>query len=158
MTVDIYKQYEKNKEQAEKKNEPQALPHKNRFFVFLLQHYRPRVRDIFQRAGARVEDYNNAVDYFDDRGGTHFHKPNVRGLDEIRRSQQEDRKRNFDDFKQKEHSVIEEEIDDFVDEDYVSDTTHTRASGSTSIKRKSDTGEMTTKKKMTTDHNYPPGV
>eukprot|EP00971_Amphidinium_carterae_P013343 263053-Amphidinium_carterae.1 len=157
MTVDIYKQYEKNVK--EKKDDPQALPYKNRFFVFLLQHYRPRVRDIFQRAGAKVQDYNNAVEYFDARGGTHFYKPNTRNLDEIRRSHEEDRKRqNFDDFKQERQPVIEEEIEDFVDEDYVSDTTQTRASGSTSIKRKSDTGEMTTKKKMTTDHNYPPGV
>eukprot|EP00971_Amphidinium_carterae_P067856 1343320-Amphidinium_carterae.1 len=106
MTVDIYKQYEKNKEQAEKRNEPQALPYKNRFFVFLLQHYRPRVRDIFQRAGARVEDYNNAVYYFDDRGGTHFHKPNIRSIDEIRRSQEEDRKRHFDDFKQEKQPIL----------------------------------------------------
>eukprot|EP00971_Amphidinium_carterae_P171118 3391358-Amphidinium_carterae.1 len=98
MTVDIYKQYEKNVK--EKKDEPQALPYKNRFFVFLLQHYRPRVRDIFQRAGAKVQDYINAVEYFDDRGGTHFHKPNTRNLDEIRRSHEEDRKRHFDDFKQ----------------------------------------------------------
>eukprot|EP00971_Amphidinium_carterae_P261528 5188466-Amphidinium_carterae.1 len=49
---------------------------------------------------------------------------------------------------------IEEEINDFVDEDYVSETTHTRASGSTSLKRKSETDEKEAKK-MTT---YPPGV
>eukprot|EP00971_Amphidinium_carterae_P314447 6250369-Amphidinium_carterae.1 len=66
MTLDIYKQAEKKNGQAEKKNEPQTPPHKNRFFVFLLQHYRGRVRGIFQRAGTKVEDYNNAVDYFDD--------------------------------------------------------------------------------------------
>eukprot|EP00971_Amphidinium_carterae_P246280 4891654-Amphidinium_carterae.1 len=49
--------------------------------------------------------------------------------------------------------VIAKEIDDYVDEDYVSETTHTRASGSTSLKRKSETDEKEAKK-MTT---YPPG-
>eukprot|EP00971_Amphidinium_carterae_P071179 1407615-Amphidinium_carterae.1 len=49
--------------------------------------------------------------------------------------------------------VIEEKIDDYVDEDHVSETTHTRASGSTSLKRKSENEEKITKK-MTT---YPPG-
>eukprot|EP00971_Amphidinium_carterae_P262225 5201292-Amphidinium_carterae.1 len=53
--------------------------------------------------------------------------------------------------------VIEEVIDDFVDEDYISETTHTRASGSTSLKRKSDTDEKIAKK-MTTATTYPPGV
>eukprot|EP00971_Amphidinium_carterae_P223120 4427417-Amphidinium_carterae.1 len=130
MTVDIYKQAGKKNEQAEKTNEQTTPPHKHRFFVFLLQHYRARVRDIFQRAGARLEDYNNAVCYFDERAGTHFHKPNVRSLEETRRSQTEDKKRNFDDFEHNQKQpVIEEEIDDCVDEDYVSDTTHTRASG-----------------------------
>eukprot|EP00971_Amphidinium_carterae_P070970 1403243-Amphidinium_carterae.1 len=60
MTVEIFKQ-------AEKKNDPQNPPYRNRFFVFILQHYRERVREIFLRAEARLEDYNNAVDYFDDR-------------------------------------------------------------------------------------------
>eukprot|EP00971_Amphidinium_carterae_P226805 4498158-Amphidinium_carterae.1 len=41
--------------QAEKKYDPQNPPTKNRFFVFILQHYRERVRDIFQRAGATIE-------------------------------------------------------------------------------------------------------
>eukprot|EP00971_Amphidinium_carterae_P158648 3144924-Amphidinium_carterae.1 len=50
--------------------------------------------------------------------------------------------------------VIEEEINNYVDEDYVSETTPTRASGSTSLKRKSETDEKEAKK-MTT---YPPGV
>eukprot|EP00971_Amphidinium_carterae_P145250 2878253-Amphidinium_carterae.1 len=132
MTLDIYKQAEKKNEQAERTNEQTTAPFRSRFFVFLIQHYRARLRDIFQRAGATVQDYNNAVDYFDERGGTHFNKPNVRSLDEIRRSQAEEKKRSFDDFKhkgQQGQQVIEEEIHDFVDEDYVSETTHTRASG-----------------------------
>eukprot|EP00971_Amphidinium_carterae_P234602 4655387-Amphidinium_carterae.1 len=53
--------------------------------------------------------------------------------------------------------IIEEEIDDFVDEDYTSETTHTRASGSTSLKSKSDTEEKIAKK-MTIGTTYPPGV
>eukprot|EP00971_Amphidinium_carterae_P082124 1624455-Amphidinium_carterae.1 len=117
MTVDIYKQAEKKNTEAEKKNEPQTPAYKDRFFVFLIQHYRGRVRDIFQRAGATMQDYNNALDYFDERGQVHFNKPNVRSLDEIRRSQTEN-KREFDDFKQRGQQVIEEEIDDFVEEDY----------------------------------------
>eukprot|EP00971_Amphidinium_carterae_P066400 1314861-Amphidinium_carterae.1 len=76
MTVDIYKQAEKKNAEAEKRGEQTTPPYRNRFFVFLLQHYRGRVRDIFQRAGATLQDYNNAVDYFDQRGSTHFLKPN----------------------------------------------------------------------------------
>eukprot|EP00971_Amphidinium_carterae_P087970 1740386-Amphidinium_carterae.1 len=117
MTVDIFKQTEKRNAEAEKKNEPQTPAYKNRFFVFLLQHYRGRVQDIFQRAGTTVRDYNNALDYFDERGQVHFNRPNVRSLEEIRRAQIEN-KRDFDDFQQKGRPVIEEEIDDFVEEDY----------------------------------------
>eukprot|EP00971_Amphidinium_carterae_P261794 5193244-Amphidinium_carterae.1 len=110
-----------------------------------------------------MEDYNKAVEYFDDRGGTHFNnKPNRRNIDVIRKTQSaEDKKRSLDEIKPEmqqqrgeQPPVIEEEIDGFVDEDYVSETTHTRALGSTSLKRKSDTEEKIAKK-MTT---YPPGV
>eukprot|EP00971_Amphidinium_carterae_P003704 73603-Amphidinium_carterae.1 len=44
------------------------------------------------------------------------------------------------------------EDENFEDYDYVSETTHTRASGSTSLKRKSDMDDKEAKK-MTT---YPP--
>eukprot|EP00971_Amphidinium_carterae_P323734 6433722-Amphidinium_carterae.1 len=59
MTIEIFKQ-------AEKKHDPQNPPTKNRFFVFILQHYRERVQNIFLRAGATVGEYNQAVEYFDD--------------------------------------------------------------------------------------------
>eukprot|EP00971_Amphidinium_carterae_P015941 314666-Amphidinium_carterae.1 len=55
----------------------------------------------------------------------------------------------------------EDIIEDFVDEDYISETTHTRASrasGSTSLKRKSDTDEKIVKKTMTYPPGLPPGV
>eukprot|EP00971_Amphidinium_carterae_P213206 4231409-Amphidinium_carterae.1 len=50
-------------------------------------------------------------------------------------------------------SIIRED-EDYENYDYVSETTHTRASGSTSLKRKSDMDDMKAKK-MTT---YPPGA
>eukprot|EP00971_Amphidinium_carterae_P109569 2169530-Amphidinium_carterae.1 len=81
MTIEIFTQ-------ATKKHDPANPPTKNRFFVFILQHYRKRVQNIFQRAGATVEEYNQAVDYFDSRGGAHFNRlklsPNRRDLHEIR--------------------------------------------------------------------------
>eukprot|EP00971_Amphidinium_carterae_P141374 2801235-Amphidinium_carterae.1 len=46
------------------------------------------------------------------------------------------------------------EDEDYETYDYVSETTHTRTSGSTSLKRKSDMDEKDAKK-MTT---YPPGA
>eukprot|EP00971_Amphidinium_carterae_P295903 5876759-Amphidinium_carterae.1 len=52
----------------------------------------------------------------------------------------------------------EDIIKDFVEEDYISDTTQTRASrasGSTGLKRKSDTDDKIVKKTMT---GLPPGV
>eukprot|EP00971_Amphidinium_carterae_P236614 4696181-Amphidinium_carterae.1 len=54
MTIEIFTQ-------AEKKYDPANPPTKNCFFVFLLQHYRERARNIFLRAGATVEEYNQAV-------------------------------------------------------------------------------------------------
>eukprot|EP00971_Amphidinium_carterae_P260849 5174835-Amphidinium_carterae.1 len=92
MTVEIFKQ-------AEKKTDTQNPPTKNRFFVFILQRYRERVRDIFQQAGATIEDYNKALEYFDERGGTHFTHPNRRSIEEIRKTQAEDKKRSLDDIK-----------------------------------------------------------
>eukprot|EP00971_Amphidinium_carterae_P207699 4121237-Amphidinium_carterae.1 len=160
MTIEIFKQ-------SEKKYEPANPPTKNRFFVFLLQHYRERVQNIFLRAGATIAEYNKAVEYFDDRGGTHFTRPNRRNLDEIRSTQSaEERKRQLDYIQQlpemqrlprgDQQPIIREEIDDYVDDDYVSETTHTRASGSrsTSLKRKSEMDDKDAKK-MTT---YPPGA
>eukprot|EP00971_Amphidinium_carterae_P303109 6022889-Amphidinium_carterae.1 len=55
----------------------------------------------------------------------------------------------------------EDDIEDFADEDYISETTHTRASrasGSTSLKRKSDTDDKIAKKTMTYPPGVPPGV
>eukprot|EP00971_Amphidinium_carterae_P076945 1520135-Amphidinium_carterae.1 len=51
MTVEIFRQ-------AEKKYHTQNPPTRNRFFVFILQHYRERVHNIFRRAGATIAEYN----------------------------------------------------------------------------------------------------
>eukprot|EP00971_Amphidinium_carterae_P025305 499629-Amphidinium_carterae.1 len=48
-------------DEAEKKYDSMNPPTKNRFFVFILQHYRERVQNIFLRAGATVGEYNQAV-------------------------------------------------------------------------------------------------
>eukprot|EP00971_Amphidinium_carterae_P325634 6456004-Amphidinium_carterae.1 len=62
MTIEIFLQ-------AQKKYDPMTPPTHNRFFLFILQHYRDRLQYIFQRAGASVEDYNQVLEYFDKRGG-----------------------------------------------------------------------------------------
>eukprot|EP00971_Amphidinium_carterae_P096536 1910517-Amphidinium_carterae.1 len=65
-------------------------------------HYRERVQNIFLRAKATVGEYNQAVEYFDSRGGAHFTRPNRRDLEEIRRTPQtaEERKRSLDYIRQ----------------------------------------------------------
>eukprot|EP00971_Amphidinium_carterae_P209120 4148563-Amphidinium_carterae.1 len=68
-------------------------PTKHRFFFFILQHYRGRVQDIFRRAGATPEEYYQAMDYFDNRGGAHFNRPNRRDLHEMRITPQTEEER-----------------------------------------------------------------
>eukprot|EP00971_Amphidinium_carterae_P044448 874217-Amphidinium_carterae.1 len=53
MTIEIYLQ-------AQSKRERDELhpAYQNRFFLFLVQHYLPRLQNIFQRAGATHEEYN----------------------------------------------------------------------------------------------------
>eukprot|EP00971_Amphidinium_carterae_P214715 4260800-Amphidinium_carterae.1 len=91
MTIEIFQNAQGKKYDA---NNP---PTNNRFFVFLLQHYRERFQHIFQRAGCTVEDYNQTLDYFDKRGRAHFNRPNRRDLQEIRPTPQttEERERNL---------------------------------------------------------------
>eukprot|EP00971_Amphidinium_carterae_P154125 3056654-Amphidinium_carterae.1 len=86
MTIEIFSQ-------AVKKYDPMNPPTKNRFFVFILQHYRERVQNIFQRAGATPEEYHQTVKYFDNRGGAHFNRPNRRDLHEIRSTLQTEEER-----------------------------------------------------------------
>eukprot|EP00971_Amphidinium_carterae_P144734 2868102-Amphidinium_carterae.1 len=73
MTVEIYVQ-------AQQKQGPLNPPHQSRFFIFLVQHYGERLRGIFRRAGATMEEYNAVLAYFDRKGSTHFTKPNQRDL------------------------------------------------------------------------------
>eukprot|EP00971_Amphidinium_carterae_P293756 5832004-Amphidinium_carterae.1 len=80
MTIEIFVQ-------TQKKYDPMNPPTHNRFFVFVLQHYRERLHYILQRAGATLNDYNQAIEYFDKRGGAHFNRPNRRDLQEIRATQ-----------------------------------------------------------------------
>eukprot|EP00971_Amphidinium_carterae_P223286 4430555-Amphidinium_carterae.1 len=80
MTIEIFVQ-------AQNKYDLMNPPTHNRLFLFVLQHYRDRLQYIFQRAGASIEDYNQAVEYFDKRGGAHFSRPNGRDLHEIRATQ-----------------------------------------------------------------------
>eukprot|EP00971_Amphidinium_carterae_P191221 3794715-Amphidinium_carterae.1 len=52
MTVEIYVQ-------AQQRRDPLNPAHQSRFFLFLVQHYRERrLREIFRRAGATMEEYN----------------------------------------------------------------------------------------------------
>eukprot|EP00971_Amphidinium_carterae_P263468 5227139-Amphidinium_carterae.1 len=162
MTIEIFTQ-------AQKKYDPNNPPTKNRFFVFILQYYRERVQNISKLAGATVEEYNQTVEYFDNRGGSHFARPNRRNLDEIRRTPQaaEERKKHLDYIRQlpemaplpkiTTEPTLVRDYDDFDHYDYKSETTPTRASrasGSTGLKRRSDMGEKDAKT-MTT---YPPGA
>eukprot|EP00971_Amphidinium_carterae_P170252 3373278-Amphidinium_carterae.1 len=159
MTIEIFTQ-------AEKKYDQNNPPTKHRFFVFILQHYRERVSNIFKLAGATVGGCRRIVEYFDNRGGAHFTRPNRRNLDEIRRTPQtaEERKRQLDYIRQlpemaplpklTTEPTLVRDYDDFEHYDYRSETTPTRASGSTGLKRKSDMDDKDAKK-MTT---YPPGA
>eukprot|EP00971_Amphidinium_carterae_P085948 1700266-Amphidinium_carterae.1 len=54
MTIEIF-------QNAQKKYDANNPPMQNRFFVCLLQHHRERFQNIFLRAGASVESYNQAV-------------------------------------------------------------------------------------------------
>eukprot|EP00971_Amphidinium_carterae_P144733 2868101-Amphidinium_carterae.1 len=76
MTVEIYVQ-------AQQKRDQLNPPHQSRFFIFLAQHYGERLREIFRRAGATMEEYNAALAYFDRKGSTHFTKPNRQDLQAI---------------------------------------------------------------------------
>eukprot|EP00971_Amphidinium_carterae_P023986 473407-Amphidinium_carterae.1 len=58
MTVEIYLQAATKRERERDQLLLLHPPHENRFFLFLVQHYERRLFNIFQRAGATVDEYN----------------------------------------------------------------------------------------------------
>eukprot|EP00971_Amphidinium_carterae_P142447 2821676-Amphidinium_carterae.1 len=115
MTIEIYVQ-------LQSKRDPLNPAHQNRFFLFLVQHYGERLRNIFQRARATMEEYNAVLAYFDKKGTTHFTKPNRRDLQAILSTTQtaEDRERGLQRISQlpemqpqnKTRSIAEEDEND----------------------------------------------
>eukprot|EP00971_Amphidinium_carterae_P289829 5755104-Amphidinium_carterae.2 len=157
MTIEIYL-----KAAAKRERDRDYLllhpPHENRFFVFIVQHYERRLFNIFQRAGATVDEYNQVLAYFDRKCAIHFTKPNRRDLQAIRSAPttSEDRERELQQNVHKAQSIPEDEIDEKYEVksdndnfDERSTTRPTRASGSTSTKRKISE-DTTDKKKMHT--------
>eukprot|EP00971_Amphidinium_carterae_P093442 1849371-Amphidinium_carterae.1 len=149
MTIEIF-------QNSQKKYEVNNSPTQNRFFVFLLQHYRERFQNICQRAGVTVEDYNQILEYFDKRGGSRFNRPNRRDLHETRSMHptQEERDqalhyiRRLPEMTQppyKTSSIAEEE------NTYDKEST-TRTSTGTSLKRKSELDDKEAKKMTTGAH------
>eukprot|EP00971_Amphidinium_carterae_P015341 302841-Amphidinium_carterae.1 len=147
MTIDIFRN-------EGKKNEANNPPTNNRFFVFLLQHYRDRFQNIFQRAGVTVEDYNQTLDYFDKRGSAHFNRVNRRDLREMRYDAPTAEERELSQHYihglprpvNKNTSSIAEE------ENYDDRDSMTRTSIGTSLKRKSEMNEKDAKKISTGAH------
>eukprot|EP00971_Amphidinium_carterae_P119987 2376555-Amphidinium_carterae.1 len=82
MAIEIYPQ-------AQTKRDELHPPHQNRFFLFLVQHYLPRLHNIFQRAGATHEEYNQVLLYFDKKCAVHFTRPNRRDLQMIHSAPQQ---------------------------------------------------------------------
>eukprot|EP00971_Amphidinium_carterae_P068320 1352684-Amphidinium_carterae.1 len=80
MTIEIFTQTK----QRQDENNP---GHRNRFFLFSVQHYPHRLEHIFKQAGASPGDYNQVLPYFDRKCGNHFTKPNRRNLQALRTTQ-----------------------------------------------------------------------
>eukprot|EP00971_Amphidinium_carterae_P104653 2072559-Amphidinium_carterae.1 len=76
MTTEIYVQ-------AAAKRDPQNPPHQSRFFVFLVQHYESRVKNIFEKANTGIDEYKTVLAYFDRRGSTHFTRPKRRDIQAV---------------------------------------------------------------------------
>eukprot|EP00971_Amphidinium_carterae_P204032 4048661-Amphidinium_carterae.1 len=154
MTVEIYLQAA-TKRERDRDHLLLHPPHENRFFLFLVQHYERRLFNIFQRAGATVDEYNRVLAYFDRKCAVHFTKPNRRNLQAIRSppTTAEDRERELPQSVHKAQSIPEDEIDEKYevksDNDNFDERSTTRTSGSTSTKRKISE-DTTDKKKMHT--------
>eukprot|EP00971_Amphidinium_carterae_P350135 6491400-Amphidinium_carterae.2 len=126
MTIEIYLQ-------AQAKRDELHPPHQNRFFLFLVQHYLPRLHNIFHRAGATMEEYHQVLAYFDKKCAVHFARPNRRDVQMIRAAPQqtaEKRCRQDERLSQYKKKKNEDNLDNFDERSTM------RASGSTVIKRK----------------------
>eukprot|EP00971_Amphidinium_carterae_P215100 4269363-Amphidinium_carterae.1 len=51
MTTEIYVH-------AAARQDPHNPPHQSRFFVFLVQHYETRLKNIFEKANTGIDEYN----------------------------------------------------------------------------------------------------
>eukprot|EP00971_Amphidinium_carterae_P326583 6457460-Amphidinium_carterae.1 len=69
--------------QSQQKRDPNNPPHQSRFFLFLVQHYGERLKNIFLRAGAPMEEYSAVLANYDRKTSTHFAKPIHRNLQAI---------------------------------------------------------------------------
>eukprot|EP00971_Amphidinium_carterae_P300614 5973024-Amphidinium_carterae.2 len=135
MTIEIYLQAQSNRDELHP-------AHQNRFFLFLVQHYLPRLHNIFQRAGATVDEYNQVLAYFDKKCAVHFTRPNRLDLQMMRSAPQQTIEGVQQDLQsisqlreiqtgRKTQSIPEEENEDNYDE-----RSTTRTSGTSRVKRK----------------------
>eukprot|EP00971_Amphidinium_carterae_P263362 5225264-Amphidinium_carterae.1 len=75
MITEIYQQNAKK---------PEPPPgHHHRFLLFLVQHHRTKITNIMKDAGLQPRDIKDVYDYFDEKAGQHFNRPNVRNLTEM---------------------------------------------------------------------------
>eukprot|EP00971_Amphidinium_carterae_P315126 6263898-Amphidinium_carterae.1 len=121
MTIEIYVQ-------AQSKRDLLNPAHQNRFFIFLVQHYGSRLKNIFKRAGATMEEYNAVLATAEEREQS---LQRISRLPEMQPTQ-------------KTQSIAKEDENDVNDN--FDERSTTRASGSTGVKRKMS-GEMTDKEK-----------
>eukprot|EP00971_Amphidinium_carterae_P263078 5219416-Amphidinium_carterae.1 len=124
--------------------------------MFLVQHYSHRVQHIFQTAGATAEQYQQILQNLDKKAGNHFTEVNRRTLATIRQQtpaemQREVERLHPERFEQVQRQIIREVPEDqeiHENYDYEETRSTTRASGSTSLKRKSTAETPETKKQQ----------
>eukprot|EP00971_Amphidinium_carterae_P222565 4417476-Amphidinium_carterae.1 len=81
MTVETYVQ-------ATQKRDPHNPAHQSRFFMFLVQHYESRLRNIFEKANTGKDEYNAVLANFDKKASTHFTRPKRRDIQAVLSSTQ----------------------------------------------------------------------
>eukprot|EP00971_Amphidinium_carterae_P082506 1631828-Amphidinium_carterae.1 len=148
MTIEKYTQ-------ARHRPDEHNPPQHNKLFIFLVQHYPHRLQHIFKQAGASPEDDQQVPLHFDRKCGNHFTRPNRRTLQTIRATQApEEQQRDLQRISQhtemqpmkrifskpEKQPETEENLDD------LEARSTTRASGSTSFKRKNTEEKPETKK------------
>eukprot|EP00971_Amphidinium_carterae_P242103 4807005-Amphidinium_carterae.1 len=81
MIIDIYAQYNKEKQLRQSTAQTMNLPrHQNRFIMFMIQHHTTKITKIMEDAALPQQQINLAFGHFDERAPQPFTNPNVRNL------------------------------------------------------------------------------